>query len=119
MPFPPPGDLLNPGFEPALSVSPVLVGRFSPLVPPGKLLKQMYWKNKNRFFKTTEQRNNILVTVCTVSNVLNIVKENRLRVSLQDHYGICCCLVCKAEKAMAPHSSTLAWKIPWTEEPGR
>ena len=23
------------------------------------------------------------------------------------------------EKAMAPHSSTLAWKIPWTEAPGR
>ena len=23
-----------------------------------------------------------------------------------------------AEKAMAPQSSTLAWKIPWTEEPG-
>ena len=22
------------------------------------------------------------------------------------------------EKAMAPHSSHLAWKIPWTEEPG-
>ena len=22
------------------------------------------------------------------------------------------------EKAMAPHSSTLAWNIPWTEEPG-
>ena len=22
------------------------------------------------------------------------------------------------EKAMAPHSSTLAWKIPWTEKPG-
>ena len=22
------------------------------------------------------------------------------------------------EKATAPHSSTLAWKIPWTEEPG-
>ena len=22
-------------------------------------------------------------------------------------------------EAMAPHSSTLAWKIPWTEEPGR
>ena len=29
--------------------------------------------------------------------------------------------VCEAasEKARAPHSSTLAWKIPWTEEPGR
>ena len=24
-----------------------------------------------------------------------------------------------SEKAMAPHSSTLAWKIPWTEEPCR
>ena len=24
-----------------------------------------------------------------------------------------------AEKAMATHSSTLAWKIPWMEEPGR
>ena len=23
------------------------------------------------------------------------------------------------EKAMAPHSSTLAWQFPWTEEPGR
>ena len=23
-----------------------------------------------------------------------------------------------AEKAMAPHSSTLAWKIPWMKEPG-
>ena len=23
------------------------------------------------------------------------------------------------EKAMAPHSSTLAWRIPWMEEPGR
>ena len=23
------------------------------------------------------------------------------------------------EKAMAPHSSTLAWRIPWREEPGR
>ena len=24
-----------------------------------------------------------------------------------------------SEKAMAPHSSTLAWEIPWTEEPRR
>ena len=25
----------------------------------------------------------------------------------------------ETEKAMAPNSSTLAWKIPWMEEPGR
>ena len=39
----------------------------------------------------------------------------------------CCCSVAKSwvdlvlwwEKAMAPHSSTLAWKIPWAETPGR
>ena len=28
-------------------------------------------------------------------------------------------IVLDMEKAMAPHSSTLAWKIPWTEELGR
>ena len=28
-------------------------------------------------------------------------------------------VACLLEKAMAPHSSTLAWRIPWTEEPGR
>ena len=24
----------------------------------------------------------------------------------------------RTEKTMAPYSSTLAWRIPWTEEPG-
>ena len=28
-------------------------------------------------------------------------------------------LVAISEKAMTPHSSALAWKIPWTEEPSR
>ena len=28
-------------------------------------------------------------------------------------------MLLKSEKAMAPHSSTLAWKIPWMEELGR
>ena len=28
------------------------------------------------------------------------------------------CLNSRSEKAMAPHSSTLAWKIPWVEELG-
>ena len=27
-------------------------------------------------------------------------------------------LLFMSEKATVPHSSTLAWKIPWTEEPG-
>ena len=37
--------------------------------------------------------------------------------------GICLLIwlneVFYSEKAMVPHSSTLAWKIPWAEEPGR
>ena len=40
-------------------------------------------------------------------------EENSSSVMFSHHY----CL--ETEKAMAPHSSTLAWKIPWMEEPGR
>ena len=40
------------------------------------------------------------------------------------HISILCGCFCAleaelTEKAMAPHSSTLAWKIPWMEKPGR
>ena len=45
---------------------------------------------------------------------------------IRDRGSVICKLVCfffhlviHREKAMVPHSSTLAWKIPWTEEPGR
>ena len=31
---------------------------------------------------------------------------------------ICVRLCFLTEKVMAPHSSTLAWKVPWMEEPG-
>ena len=34
-------------------------------------------------------------------------------------YRFCFYYEAVLEKAMAPHSSTLAWKIPWMEEPGR
>ena len=36
LPFPPPGDLPNPGIEPALLVSPTLAGEFFTTEPPGK-----------------------------------------------------------------------------------
>ena len=32
---------------------------------------------------------------------------------------ICICLCLHVGEAMAPHSSTLVWKIPWMEESGR
>ena len=40
--------------------------------------------------------------------------EGVVKIILFDDFQCTC-----AEKAMAPHSSTLAWKIPWTEEPDR
>ena len=40
---------------------------------------------------------------------MRILQVNKRKDSLQE--GV--------EKAMAPHSSALAWKIPWMEEPGR
>ena len=38
---------------------------------------------------------------------------------LEEKPGIYWALTLFPEKAMATHSSTLAWKIPWMEEPGR
>ena len=40
---------------------------------------------------------------------------------LQGFWNKSCIIVAFSRhlKAMAPHSSTLAWKIPWTEKPGR
>ena len=38
---------------------------------------------------------------------------------IEDNLIIAYAWVVFLEKAMAPHSSTLAWRIPWAEEPGR
>ena len=47
----------------------------------------------------------------TISLILVFLKETP--------YCFSWWLYLSLEKAMAPHSSTLAWKIPWMEEPGR
>ena len=39
--------------------------------------------------------------------------------SVPNHSSLFLQLVNITEKMMATHSSTLAWRIPWTEEPGR
>jgi len=43
-----------------------------------------------------------------------MMKKQKLRSQMKGQDKTPC-----QEKAMAPHSSTLAWKIPWTEEPAR
>ena len=47
----------------------------------------------------------LLCSLCLVMITLSLCKINVT-------YSL------KLEKAMAPHSSTLVWKIPWMEEPG-
>ena len=42
-----------------------------------------------------------------------------LNIKLLQSLNLMCLLHVQLEKAPAPHSSSLAWKIPWTEGPGR
>ena len=51
---------------------------------------------------------------CTVSTLLSVLCALILSILTPIVWGSYSYL----EKAMAPHSSTLAWKIPWTEGPG-
>ena len=45
LPFPPPGDLPEPGIEPASPASPALAGRFFTTEPLGKPVKRQVSKN--------------------------------------------------------------------------
>ena len=55
----------------------------------------------------------------TSLSIFTVYRQNLIKIYLNYFTDIYIVLVFKPEKAMAPHSSTLAWKIPWTEEPGR
>ena len=52
-------------------------------------------------------------------HVLAIVNRAAVNMSVHMFFWIMVVSANPAEKAMAPHPSTLAWKIAWTEEPGR
>ena len=47
------------------------------------------------------------------------ITEHFCSTDLLFQFGLSKVLIRYKEKAMATHSSTLAWKIPWTEEPSR
>ena len=49
-------------------------------------------------------------------DLLGVLLKKRVLWDLEDFFLPVSCHY--SEKAMANHSSTLAWKIPWTEEPG-
>ena len=54
--------------------------------------------------------------IITIS-LSNSTSRCKPKVIENNHLNIC--IQVWSEKAMATHSSTLAWKIPWTEESGR
>ena len=45
-------------------------------------------------------------------------RQNLLKLTQEEIHNLNRPILLKMEKAMAPHSSTLAWKILCTEEPG-
>ena len=73
------------------------------------------WNNNNN--KIPHRLNERILTKDTTSpDILEeslTVRSGLILLTLKKLLG------CLVEKAMAPHSSTLAWKIPWMEEPGR
>ena len=63
----------------------------------------------------------VLSILCCSCSPSQIYKQF-LSFWIMHFYLPCIFAVCDTqgpEKTMTPHSSTLAWKIPWTEEPGR
>ena len=79
-------------------MSPALLGSFLSTVPPGKV-------QVNRFcgiYRTS--------LVAQTVKCLSTIQETRVQ-SLGGEDPL--------EKEMAIHSSTIAWKIPWTEEPSK
>ena len=60
-----------------------------------------------------EIERNLLLGRKVMTNLDGILKSRDITLPTKVHL-----VKAISEKAMAPHSNTLAWKIPWTEEPG-
>ena len=82
-------------------MSPASAGRLLSIVPRGKS-RPLLFKFEFDLFLTS--------LVAQMVKRLPTVQETRVQSLGQEDL---------LEKGMATHSSILAWKIPWTEEPGR
>ena len=71
--------------------------------------------------KAGEFQESIYFRFINYTKAFDCVDHNKLWKILQEMeipHHLTCLLYTGLEKAMATHSSTLAWKIPWTEGPG-
>ena len=117
LPFPSPGDHPNPGIE----LSSFTLWADSLL---SELLANLQWAVPNKLQESVFFL--VLFVALIKYSMLVFLSINFLincqcdfplyTLRIHTFYRDVCCYV---EKAMVPHSNTLAWKIPWTEEPGR
>ena len=66
------------------------------------------WRESGKHLYTWDNFNTLLILF---SHILDLVTDGINEIIREIYSWV-------SEKAMATHSSTLAWKIPWTEEPG-
>ena len=69
-----------------------------------------------------EIKRHLLLGRKAMTNIDNILKNRDITLPTNVHVVkamVFLVVMCGSEKAMATNSSTLAWKIQWTEEPGR
>ena len=95
LPCPPPENHPDPGIEPNSSVAPALQ---ADSLPPSHQRVDSKYKDLYLDYQFCS------IDLCS---------------SLCQYHTVLIPVALYSEKAMAPHSSTFAWKIPWTEKPGR
>ena len=78
----------------------------------------LHYQNKQTYFSLSKNVLIVMVPILINKDVFE-PSYNDLKFTAPNHNYLCTNLVKFPEKAMAPHSSTLAWKIPWMEKPGR
>ena len=117
LPFPSLGDLPDPGIKPT---SPSLAGKFFITVPPGR--PQGILRGQLQSRPNAPPLCHLVLLIC--EQILRVVSGEtegwwrlpNIQLYSKEEYKF---KRGKMSSSMAPHSSTLAWKIPWTEEPGR
>ena len=75
-------------------------------------IKKLWYVYTMEYYSSTK-RNTFESVLMRWMNLEPII-QSEVSQKEKDKY---CILTHISEKAMAPHSSTLAWKIPWMEEP--
>ena len=114
--FPSPGDLPNPGIEPG---SPALQADSLPSESPGKPPFMCICTHTRVFqLRVLLIFIVVLILISLMIGASLIAQSVKSLPAMQETQVQSLGWEDPVEKEMATHSSTLAWRIPWTEEPG-